>query len=109
MKEYKSTDIRTISLLGHSGSGKTALAQSLLSITKPIDSSANNSDAHIFDYDEEETKRTQSIYTSVASGEHKDKKINIIDTPGYLDFEGEKRRKESPERRKETERRCHLI
>ena len=91
MKQYKSTDIKTISLLGHSGTGKTTLAQGLLSLAKPIDSSVSNSDAHIFDFDEEETKRTQSIYTAIASCEHKDKKINIIDTPGYLDFEGEKR------------------
>mgnify|MGYP003331279227 CR=1 FL=1 len=39
----------------------------------------------------EEIKRIQSIYTSIASCEYKDKKVNIIDTPGYLDFEGEKR------------------
>ena len=91
MKQYKSTDIKTISLLGHSGTGKTTLAQGLISLAKPIDSSVSNTDAHIFDYDEEETKRTQSIYTTIASCEHNDKKINIIDTPGYLDFEGEKR------------------
>ena len=91
MKQYKAEDIKTISLLGHAGSGKTSLAQVILSLAKSIDSSVSNTDAHIFDYDEEETKRTQSIYTSIASCDHKDKKINIIDTPGYLDFEGEKR------------------
>ena len=91
MKQYKSTDIKTISLLGHSGSGKTTIAQSLLSLGKPIDSNVSNADTHIFDFDEEEIKRAQSIYTAIASCEYKNKKINIVDTPGYLDFEGEKR------------------
>ena len=34
--------------------------------------------------DEDEIKRAQSIYTSVASGEHKDKKINEIDPEAFV-------------------------
>ena len=43
MKQYKTSDIKTISLLGHSGSGKTTLAQSLLSIAAPL----SNKNKHI--------------------------------------------------------------
>ena len=45
----------------------------------------------VSDYDPEEIRRGQSIYTSVIPVEWKDCKINFIDTPGYLDYEGEMR------------------
>ena len=91
MKTYKSDDIRTISLLGHSGSGKSSLAQSILVNCKAISQiETAKSGNSLFDFDDEEIKKEQSIYTAIASGEFANTKVNVIDTPGYLDFEGEK-------------------
>ena len=91
MNTYKSEDIRTISLLGHSSSGKSALGQSILLSAKAIDQISDAKTGNsIFDFEEDEIKKEQSIYTSIASCDYKGKKINIVDTPGYLDFEGEK-------------------
>ena len=41
------------------------------------------------DFDDEEVRRTISLYTSVIPVEYRDTKINILDTPGYTDFVGE--------------------
>lgn len=91
MKTHKAEEVKTISLLGHSGSGKTTLAQSLLVASGTISKiESTKSGSCLFDYEDEEIKKEQSIYTSIASLEYNNHKINIIDTPGYLDFEGEK-------------------
>ena len=91
MKTYKSENIRTISLLGHSGSGKSSLAQSILVACKVIPQVETcKSGNSLFDFEDEEIKKEQSIYTAIASGEFNGNKVNVIDTPGYLDFEGEK-------------------
>ena len=91
MKEYLSKDIRNVVLLGHSGSGKTALIENALFMTKAIDRAGKGGDGtSALDYDQEEAKRGYSIYTKLAPVEWKNTKINFIDTPGYLDYEGEK-------------------
>ena len=41
------------------------------------------------DYEQEEKRRRISLSTSVASFEENDTKINIVDMPGYFDFQGE--------------------
>jgi len=43
----------------------------------------------ISDFDEEEVRRTISLYSTVIPVEYKDIKINLLDTPGYTDFVGE--------------------
>ena len=91
MKEYLAKDIRNVVLLGHSGAGKTALVESALFQTKAIDRMGKTTDGTAaMDYDPEEAKRGVSIYTAIAPVEWKNVKINFIDTPGYLDYEGEK-------------------
>ena len=83
-------DIRNICLLGHGGSGKTALAESLLYMTGAIDRMGKAVDGNtVCDYDPEEAKRQISISLSVAPVEYKGCKINILDTPGSFDFAGE--------------------
>ncbi len=90
MKDYQSKDIRNVALLGHSGSGKTALVESALFMTKAIDRMGKTVDGTAaMDYDPEEAKRGVSVFTALAPIEYKNKKINFIDTPGYLDYEGE--------------------
>ena len=86
MKEYASKDIRNVVLLGHSGSGKTTLVESALLQTKAIDRMGKTSDGtSAMDFDPEEAKRGVSVYTAIAPVEFKNVKINILDTPGYLE------------------------
>ena len=91
MKEYLSKDVRNVVMLGHSGAGKTALIESALFQTKAIDRAGKAPDGtSTLDYDPEEGKRGVSIYTAIGPVEWKNVKINFIDTPGYLDYVGEK-------------------
>jgi len=82
---YTVNSIRNICLLGHSGSGKSALAESLLYMTGAISRLGGNA---VTDYDPEEIRRGISISTSVIPVEYKNHKINILDTPGAFDFAG---------------------
>ncbi|MDR2530651.1 MAG: elongation factor G [Oscillospiraceae bacterium] len=85
-----SAKVRNIALLGHGGSGKTSLAESILYLTGQIDRLGRVSDGNTTsDSDSEETKRKISISASLLYTTHKDVKINVIDTPGYFDFVGE--------------------
>ena len=87
---YSVQNIRNVCLLGHGGSGKTALAESLLFMTGALDRMGKAVDGNtVCDYDPEETKRQISITTAVAPLEYKGCKINILDTPGGFDFAGE--------------------
>jgi len=87
---YATKDIRNICLLGHGGSGKTSLAESVLFTTGMIDRHGKTVDGNTTsDFDPEEIKRQISISASTMYAKYKDFKINIIDTPGYFDFVGE--------------------
>ena len=87
---YSVQNIRNVCLLGHGGSGKTALAESLLYMTGAIDRMGTAADGNtVCDYDPEEIKRQISISLSVAPLEFKGCKINVLDTPGSFDFAGE--------------------
>ena len=86
---YTAKAIRNVCLLGHSGSGKTALAESLLYVTGAIDRMGKNADGNtVCDYDPEEIRRNISISTAVVPLEYKNTKINLLDTPGAFDFAG---------------------
>ncbi len=86
---YTANAIRNICLLGHSGSGKTALAESLLYMTGAIDRMGRNADGNtVCDFDPEEIRRNVSLSTAVVPLEYKNTKINVLDTPGGFDFSG---------------------
>ncbi len=86
---YTANSIRNICLLGHSGSGKTALAESLLYMIGAIDRMGKNADGNtVCDFDPEEIRRNISISTAVVPLEYKNVKINVLDTPGAFDFSG---------------------
>jgi elongation factor G len=90
MKEYKTESIRNITFASHSGAGKTILSEALLYFTGAINRMGKVEDGStVSDFDEEEHRRSISIYTSVLPVEYKDYKLNILDTPGYTDFLGE--------------------
>jgi elongation factor G len=87
---YSVQNIRNVCLLGHSGSGKTALAESLLYMTGDIDRIGRAADGNtVCDYDPEEIKRRISLSTAVAPLEYQGCRINVLDTPGAFDFSGE--------------------
>jgi len=86
---YTANAIRNVVLLGHSGSGKSALAESLLYMTGAIDRMGKNADGNtVCDYDPEEIRRNISISTSVVPLEYNNYKINVLDAPGAFDFAG---------------------
>ena len=90
MKVYKTQDIRNVVVLGHGGSGKTTLVEAMAYATGITSRQGKVDDGNtISDYDKEEIKRKFSISTSVIPIEWDFWKINLLDTPGYMDFIGE--------------------
>ena len=90
MAKIETKNIRNVALLGHGGSGKTSLAEAMLYITGETDRLGNTGAGNtVCDYDPEEAARKISISAAIAPMMWKNVKINVIDTPGYLDFSGE--------------------
>lgn len=90
MNEYKADKIRNVLLVGHSSSGKTSLAEALLFNTGAVTRLGKVDDnTSVSDFDPEEQRRKISINTSVIPCEWNGYKINVLDTPGYVDFVGE--------------------
>ncbi len=90
MAKIETSSIRNVALLGHGGSGKTSMAEAMLYIGGGTDRLGKTPDGNtVCDYDAEEIKRGFSLSTAVAPIMWKNIKINLLDTPGYLDFVGE--------------------
>jgi elongation factor G len=90
MKDYPAERIRNIALVGHSGTGKTSLAEALLFAAGATTRQGKIEDGStISDWDPDEQKRQFSLNLSLLPLEWNDHKVNIVDTPGYMDFMGE--------------------
>ncbi|MGN1043058.1 MAG: elongation factor G [Christensenellales bacterium] len=90
MAVFSKEKIRNIALIGHGGEGKTSLLEAMLYSTKAIDRLGKVDDGTtVSDYDAEEIARKMSISLSMSYVLYKDYKINVLDTPGFFDFEGE--------------------
>lgn len=90
MKVYKTENVRNLALVGHSGSGKTNLTESMLFQSGATKRLGNVTDKNtLSDFSKEEMERGTSIGTSIIPVEWRNFKVNIIDTPGYMDFSGE--------------------
>jgi elongation factor G len=90
MKSYPTEQIRNVALAGHQGSGKTSLVEAMLFTTGAISRLGKVAEGTTTsDFDEEEKQRNLSINTSIIPLEFKDIKINLLDTPGFPDFQGE--------------------
>jgi len=90
MKQYGLENIRNLSLLSHSGAGKTSVAEAILFASGVINRLGNVEDGTTTsDYDPDEVKRQISINLTMLPCEWQSAKINLIDTPGYSDFVGE--------------------
>jgi elongation factor G len=82
--------IRNVAVVGHGGSGKTTLVESLLHAVGATNRLGKVDDAtSILDTDPEEQKRRITINVALASFNHDGTKINLLDTPGFLDFAGD--------------------
>jgi len=89
-KTYKTEAIRNVAFLGHGATGKTTLVDSICFSAGATTRKGSVSEGTcITDFTPEEKERGISIAMSVAHAAWSDTKINLIDTPGYLDFAGD--------------------
>ena len=90
MKEYSGSDIINLSIAGHASTGKTMLSEAILFNAKKIRQlgSIENGDS-VSDYHDYEIKHQHSVSLSTLTFEYNEKKVNMFDTPGYLDFHGD--------------------
>lgn len=87
MQTFPTAKIRNVALVGHSGAGKTSLAEALLYAAGAIPRVGRVEDGTtVCDFDPEEARRHLSVSLAVAPLEFEGHKINVIDTPGYADF-----------------------
>ena len=89
MNQYQAKNIINLAVAGHSGAGKTSLAEAMLYLAGVSDRRGKVGDGNtVCDYDPEEIRRKASISAAAAPLEWKNKKINLLDAPGLFDFEG---------------------
>ncbi len=87
---YNTNQLRNVALIAHSGAGKTSLAEAMIYDTGAISRLGRVDEGNtVSDYDTEEVRRGISINTSLVPCEWHEHKLNVLDTPGYLEFMGE--------------------
>lgn len=90
MKVYSSENIRNVAVAGHQGAGKTTLIETMLHLAGVTQRMGSvNEGTTVSDFDEDERERQLSISNAVIPFEWNGYKVNVIDTPGYNDFQGE--------------------
>ncbi len=90
MKEYLASQIRNVAILGHRGSGKTSLSESMIFLGKGIAKKGEvERKSTVSDYLAEEQARQTSLSTALIPVEWNGCKINFLDTPGSGEFVGE--------------------
>ena len=92
MKDYATTALRNVALLGHGSSGKTSLGEAMLFSSGAISRQGRVEDGStVSDFDDEEIRRHISLTTSLLPIEYQGHKLNILYTQGFTDFAGERR------------------
>ena len=87
MANYEVSKIRNVALIAHGGAGKTSLAEAMLYTAGMIDRMGNIQDGTTTtDYEPEEIDRKISITSSLAFCDWNKHRINLIDTPGFINF-----------------------
>jgi elongation factor G len=87
MANFEVDKIRNIAVIAHGGAGKTSLIEAMLFETGSIDRLGRVDDgATTTDYEPEEIARKITITSSLAFGDWKGNRINLVDTPGFINF-----------------------
>lgn len=87
MKNFSTDSIRNLAVVGHGDSGKTQLVASLLYAAGATPRWGKvDEGTTVTDHEEDSIARKITLNTSLAHLEHRDTKINLIDTPGYAAF-----------------------
>lgn len=90
MQDYAAGRLRNVVLLSHGGAGKTSLSEAMLFSAGAVNRLGRvDEGTTVSDFDAEEVRRKFSVNTSILPCEWKEHKINVLDTPGYMDFVGE--------------------
>lgn len=90
MKVYKTNEIRNVAILGHLGSGKTTLTESLLYVSGGLSQKGSvDAKTSVSDFTEEEKHKQGSLSTSLIPVEWGNSKINFLDIPGTEEFDNE--------------------
>src|ERR1051325_2536459 len=88
-QQYTSESIRNLALVGHTGSGKTSLAEMLLHKAGAIAAPGSvDRGTSILDYGSQEKEFHHSLDTTICSFQTEGVHVHLIDTPGYPDFIG---------------------
>ncbi len=89
-KEYTTDRIRNVAVLGHGGAGKTSLIDALCYTAGSSKRKGNVTEGNALTmYTPEEASHGISLQCTPAFCEHDGVKINLLDTPGFMDFVGE--------------------
>jgi len=89
-REYSTEQIRNVAVLGHGGSGKTTLVDALCFTAGTSRRKGSVEEGHALTMTTaEEIEHGISLQVTPAFAEFQDIKINLLDTPGYLDFTGD--------------------
>ncbi len=90
MKTYPMDKIRNLALFGPHGVGKTSLADAMLHVTGKVGRRGSvDEGTSVFDYQEDEIQKKQTLTASMGWTEVGGVKLNVIDTPGIDDFRGD--------------------
>jgi elongation factor G len=90
MKIFQTEEIRNVALIGAAKSGKTTLSEGMLFEGKMINRKGSVDDKNtVSDYRQIEIDRHISVNATLLHTIYHDKKINILDTPGFSDFTGD--------------------
>ncbi len=89
-REYPTDRIRNVAILGHGGAGKTSLVDAMCFVSGTSKRHGSVDEGHALTmHTPEELAHGISIQLTPAYAEYLDCKVNLLDTPGYLDFTGE--------------------
>ena len=87
MTKLDAGHIRNVAIVAHSGAGKTSLSEAILFNAGAIDRAGTVEGGNTtMDFEPEETDRKISVTSAVAYCDWNDTRLNLIDTPGFINF-----------------------